>query len=210
MRVPHGPARPQRERGLGAFQRLNRRLLIDTEHDRVFGRVQIEPDDIGDLGGECRIPTHFIGAHEVRFYAVRAEDVGDTANRPANRRPRGASSTGCARPGAARARAGRSARPSQMARHGRGDPLWDGRPIRRCLPVQSGAGSATPLPATGPGAPRSPRRPGRRHSAESRGLDGPTPQGPMLVRPLLPASAVASASFSRDARGPWPRIRSRV
>ena len=79
VRVAHGAARAQREGRLGAFQGLNRRFLVDTEHNRVFGRVEVEPDDIGDLGGKGRIPAHFVRAHEVRLQAVRAEDVGDAA-----------------------------------------------------------------------------------------------------------------------------------
>jgi hypothetical protein len=35
---------------LSPVQRLDLRLLIDAEHDRVLGRVQIQPDYIGDLG----------------------------------------------------------------------------------------------------------------------------------------------------------------
>ena len=46
VRVSHGAARAQREGRLRALQRLDRRLLVDTEHNRVLGRVEVEPDDI--------------------------------------------------------------------------------------------------------------------------------------------------------------------
>ena len=85
VRVAHGAAGAQREGRLRALQRLNRGLLVDTEHNRVLGRVEVEPDDIGDLGGKGRIPAHFVGAHEMRLQAVRAQDVGDAATGAADR-----------------------------------------------------------------------------------------------------------------------------
>ena len=79
VRVAHRPAGAQRQGRLRALQRLNRGLLVDTEDDGVLGRLEVEPDDIGDLGGEGRIPTHFERPHEMRLQAVRAENVGDLA-----------------------------------------------------------------------------------------------------------------------------------
>jgi hypothetical protein len=32
---------------LGAIQRLDLRLLIHAQHDRVLRRIQIQPDDVG-------------------------------------------------------------------------------------------------------------------------------------------------------------------
>jgi hypothetical protein len=43
--------------GAGNHLRLNRGLLVDTEHDGVLGRVPIEPDDISHLGREGRNPA---------------------------------------------------------------------------------------------------------------------------------------------------------
>jgi hypothetical protein len=37
---------------LRAFERPDRRLLVDGEHDGVLGRSHIEPDYFGGLGGE--------------------------------------------------------------------------------------------------------------------------------------------------------------
>jgi hypothetical protein len=42
------------ERRLRARQGLDLALLIDREHDRALGRVQVEPDDVEDLLGEQR------------------------------------------------------------------------------------------------------------------------------------------------------------
>ena len=37
------------------LQRLDRGLFVDTVHDGVLRRRQIEPDDLGGLGGEIGI-----------------------------------------------------------------------------------------------------------------------------------------------------------
>jgi hypothetical protein len=34
-------------------------VLIDAEHDRMLGRTQIEPDDVGQLFDEARIVGEF-------------------------------------------------------------------------------------------------------------------------------------------------------
>jgi hypothetical protein len=43
-------SRTERKDRLGAIERLDLRLLIHAEHDRVVGRVQIQADDVADLG----------------------------------------------------------------------------------------------------------------------------------------------------------------
>ena len=48
---------PQREHRMGPVERLDLRLLVDREHQRVVGRVEVEPDDVDDVLGELRIPT---------------------------------------------------------------------------------------------------------------------------------------------------------
>jgi hypothetical protein len=40
---------------LGAVERLNLRLLIDPQHQRVFWRIDIEADDVLRLDGKLRI-----------------------------------------------------------------------------------------------------------------------------------------------------------
>jgi hypothetical protein len=45
------------QRVASADQRLDLRLLVDRQHHRPARRLQAEPDDVGDLLGELRIPT---------------------------------------------------------------------------------------------------------------------------------------------------------
>ena len=47
---------------MGAFQRLNVRLLVDRDDERALGRIEIEPDDLGGLGGKLGV-----GADAPRF-----------------------------------------------------------------------------------------------------------------------------------------------
>ena len=39
----------------GPVQGLDLRLLVDAQHDRVLGRVQVEPDDVADLRLQLRV-----------------------------------------------------------------------------------------------------------------------------------------------------------
>src|ERR1700730_5499027 len=39
----------------GPLQRLDRRLLVDAQDQRMFRRVQVEPDDIGGFGGKLLV-----------------------------------------------------------------------------------------------------------------------------------------------------------
>ncbi len=67
---------------MGTLQGLDGRLLVDTEHNRVFRRAEVQTDDIRDLGRECRISTH---SGEVWLDAVGSQDVGHTAAREPDR-----------------------------------------------------------------------------------------------------------------------------
>ncbi len=51
---------------LGAIQSLDLGLLIDRQHHRPARRVQIQPDDVGDLVGEKRVLGQLEGADTVR------------------------------------------------------------------------------------------------------------------------------------------------
>jgi len=44
-----------RQRWLGAIQRLDLRLLVHAQHDRVLRRVQIQPDDVDELVLKARV-----------------------------------------------------------------------------------------------------------------------------------------------------------
>ena len=51
-----GHARQHRQDRRGAVQRLDLGLLVDAQHHRALGRVEIEPDDVADLVDELRVP----------------------------------------------------------------------------------------------------------------------------------------------------------
>ena len=50
-----GQARPHRQDRRRAVQRLDLGLLVHAQHDGALGRVQVEADDVSDLGHELRI-----------------------------------------------------------------------------------------------------------------------------------------------------------
>ena len=53
--LPRGHPRQQRQDRRRPVERLDLRLLVDTEHDRRLGRVEIEADDVADLVDELRL-----------------------------------------------------------------------------------------------------------------------------------------------------------
>ena len=57
VRQRPAPARLHGQARLRAVERLDLRLLVDREHQRVVGRVQVEPDDVDDLLGEPGVPA---------------------------------------------------------------------------------------------------------------------------------------------------------
>ncbi len=48
-------ARPHRQQGLAAVERLDLRLLVDAQHDGALGRSDVKPDDVAHLGHEIGI-----------------------------------------------------------------------------------------------------------------------------------------------------------
>ena len=124
--VRHGAAAAllHRQARLGAVQRLDLALLVDRQHDGVGGRIDVEPDDVAQLGGELRIVGQLELAHPMRLQAVLAPDAlhrtdadarspwpsrrpssasSRPAVRPASRRPRVLATSGCQRRDARRA-----------------------------------------------------------------------------------------------------------
>ena len=61
MGVALGLARAQRQHRLGAVEGLDLGLLVDAEHDRPVGRVEVEAHDIADLGLEGRVGAELEG-----------------------------------------------------------------------------------------------------------------------------------------------------
>ena len=55
MRDAFDVSEPEGQERLGSLERLGLALLVDAEHHRVVGRVEVESDDIADLPGEERI-----------------------------------------------------------------------------------------------------------------------------------------------------------
>ena len=46
---------PQRQPGLGTVEGLNSRLLVDTQDQRLFGRMQVKPHHVQLLGFKIRV-----------------------------------------------------------------------------------------------------------------------------------------------------------
>ena len=84
VRVARGTAGAQRQRQLRSLERLDRRLLIHTQHHRVLRRVEVQPDDILHLGREVRVATDLVRPHQVGLEAVASKHVRDAACRQAH------------------------------------------------------------------------------------------------------------------------------
>src|SRR5947208_7228725 len=69
----HRPAasRLDRQAWLGAVERLYLALFIDAEHHRVRRRVDIQPDDVTQLGDEIGVARQFGLPYPVRLEPVR-------------------------------------------------------------------------------------------------------------------------------------------
>ena len=57
MCLAFGPAGAQRQHGARAVERLNAALLIDAEHHRFGGRIEIQADDVAQLLDKVRGPS---------------------------------------------------------------------------------------------------------------------------------------------------------
>ena len=62
-----GAALLQGQPGLGAVERLDLRLLVDTEHHSPIRRIEIEADDLSDLLLEHRVVRDLEPFHDVRL-----------------------------------------------------------------------------------------------------------------------------------------------
>ena len=52
--------------GLGSVEGLDLALFVEREHDSVLRRIDMEPNDVADLGRELRIVQELEGADAVR------------------------------------------------------------------------------------------------------------------------------------------------
>jgi hypothetical protein len=75
MRHGAGAALLHGQSRLGAIEGLDLALLIDAQHQRLVGRVEIEPDDVLNFFRELRIVRQLEGLGQVRFELVRGPDA---------------------------------------------------------------------------------------------------------------------------------------
>lgn len=70
-----GASRRQWQLPVLAIQRLNGGLLVDTEHDGMFGWLQVQTDDLGRLALKVWIIRDHVGIQPVGAHAVLAPDA---------------------------------------------------------------------------------------------------------------------------------------
>ena len=68
--VPLGASRREWQHRILAVQRLDRGLLIHTEHRRMRRRVQIQPNDVGGLLLKIRVVARHVAVQPLRLEAV--------------------------------------------------------------------------------------------------------------------------------------------
>lgn len=83
----HGAEPPllQGQAGLGAVERLDLALLVDRQHDGVGWRVNVEADNVFELGDELRVVGELEGPPTVGLKAVRLPDATYRAGADARR-----------------------------------------------------------------------------------------------------------------------------
>src|SRR6266498_1584733 len=72
-----GPPLLHRQTRLGAVARLNLALLIDRQNDGMVRRIDIEADDVAQLGDELRVIGQLELTHPVGLQAMGAPDALD-------------------------------------------------------------------------------------------------------------------------------------
>ncbi len=82
-----------RQHRLGPVKGLDLGLLVRAQHNRVLGRIHVQPDDIADLPREQRIGRELEGIGQVRLKVESLPDPPDGGPRQT-----GAFRHGCARP----------------------------------------------------------------------------------------------------------------
>ena len=66
-------AEAHRQHGLGALERLALTLLVDAQHQRMIGRVEVQPDDVADLLDEERIVRQLEALRAVRLQSEQRQ-----------------------------------------------------------------------------------------------------------------------------------------
>ena len=72
-----GVADVHRQDRLRALERLDLGFLVDREHDRIVGRVHVQPDHIADLRHQLRIGRQLERLRDVGLQPERAPDAAD-------------------------------------------------------------------------------------------------------------------------------------
>ena len=75
--APRRRTREHRQHRRGPIECLDLGLLVDAQHDRGVGRVEVEPDDVADLVDEQRIGRQLEVLDAVRLEPERAPDPRD-------------------------------------------------------------------------------------------------------------------------------------
>ena len=131
--VPLDLAGSQRQHRLGPVERLDLGLLVDAQHDGPLGRVEVEPDDVGDLGHQGRVGAELEGLGPVGLEAAAPARPGRpwTGSRPPLRH---ALAAPVGRALGRRERLGQDPLAQPRARTCRGRPGWgaSARPARPC------------------------------------------------------------------------------
>src|SRR5262249_60064272 len=70
---------PHRQQRLRAIERLNLRFLIDTQHQRMLRRIQIQPDNVPYFVDEEGIARQLERLRAMRLQAKRAPDAAHRA-----------------------------------------------------------------------------------------------------------------------------------
>src|SRR5215471_12985472 len=75
--VRHGLTAPRldRQSGLAAVEGLDLALFVNRQHDRMGRRIDIEPNDVSELGGKAGIARALEGAQPMRLQFVSPPDA---------------------------------------------------------------------------------------------------------------------------------------
>jgi hypothetical protein len=74
---PLGQAGPQRQEGLGPVRGLNLGFLIDADHNRGLGWVEVKAHDVGELGFQLRIGAELEALPPSRLKVLLLPDLDD-------------------------------------------------------------------------------------------------------------------------------------
>jgi len=78
--APFGQPGHHRQHRRGAVQGLDLGFLVYAQHQRLFRRIQIQPDDVADLVDELRIVADLERIDQVRFEPEGAFQIRPTVD----------------------------------------------------------------------------------------------------------------------------------